>query len=66
VRLMYAISSSEITMTASTTYDYSGVKYYFDCLTPGGHDSGWQIGSTYTDTGLDKSTSSTYRVITRD
>ena len=61
-----AVSSSEITMTASTAYDYSGVEYYFECLTPGGHDSGWQDGSTYTDTGLDNNTSYTYRVIARD
>jgi len=62
----YAVSTSEIRMTASTAYDYSGVEYYFDCLTAGGHDSGWQIGSTYTDTGLDNNTTYTYRVIARD
>lgn len=60
------VSSSEIKMTASTAYDYSGVEYYFECLTPGGHDSGWQIGSTYTDTGLTNNTTYTYRVKARD
>jgi len=61
-----AVSPSEITMTASTAYDYSGVEYYFQCLTPGGHDSGWQDGSTYTDTGLGYDTSYTYQVKARD
>ncbi|MCE5185943.1 MAG: hypothetical protein LLF76_07440 [Planctomycetaceae bacterium] len=61
-----SVSSSEVTMTASTAYDYNGVEYYFQCLTPGGHDSGWQTGSTYTDTGLMIDTSYTYRVKARD
>jgi pectate lyase len=62
----HAISSSTITMTASTAYDYSGVEYYFDCISPGGHDSGWQDSSTYTDTGLTEDASYTYRVRARD
>lgn len=61
-----AVSSSEVTMTASAAWDYNGVEYYFECVTPGGHDSGWQIGSTYTDTGLMNNTAYTYRVKTRD
>jgi pectate lyase len=62
----HAISSSTVTMTASTAYDYSGVEYYFDCLTPGGHDSGWQDSSTYTDSGLAGDVTYTYRVRARD
>jgi len=62
----HAISPGEITMTASTAYDYSGVEYYFDCLTPGGHDSGWQDSSIYTDTGLRYDTTYTYQVKARD
>ncbi len=61
-----AVSSSEITMTASTAYDESGVEYYFDCITPGGHDSDWQDSPTYTDTGLTNDTSYTYQVKARD
>jgi hypothetical protein len=53
-------------MTALTAYDYSGVEYYFHCVTPGGHDSGWQDNSAYTDTWLASSTSYTYRVKARD
>ncbi len=38
----------------------------FRCLTAGGHDSGWQASSSYTDTGLSASTEYTYRVKARD
>ncbi|MCP5108167.1 MAG: carboxypeptidase [bacterium] len=55
-----------ITMTAVTASDESGVEYYFDCLTTGGHDSGWQDGTTYVDTGLAAGTSYSYRVAARD
>jgi hypothetical protein len=61
-----AISSSKITMTASTAYDENGVKYYFDCITPGGHDSDWQYSPIYTDTSLTNNTSYTYKVKARD
>lgn len=60
------ISQTEITMTATTAMDVSGVEYYFECLTAGGNDSGWQDSSIYTDTGLSPSTSYTYRVQARD
>ena len=53
-------------MTASTASDPSGVEYYFECLTSGGHDSGWQDGTTYEDTGLAPGTAYTYRVKARD
>ena len=42
------------------------MEYYFDCLTAGGHDSGWQDGTFYEDTGLDPDTTYTYRVKARD
>jgi pectate lyase len=61
-----AISGSEIRMTASAAYDYNGVEYYFANITDPNHDSGWQDGSTYTDTGLMKDTRYTYRVKARD
>ena len=62
----YATGSSSISMTATTATDSSGVEYYFDCTTTGGHDSGWQSGTTYVDTGLSASTQYTYRVKARD
>jgi cellulose 1,4-beta-cellobiosidase len=61
-----AVSSSSITMTATTATDTSGVEYYFECLTAGGHSSDWQASSTYTDTGLSASTQYTYRVKAQD
>lgn len=61
-----AASSSSISMTATTASDASGVEYFFNNLTIGGHDSGWQSSPTYTDTGLNPSTNYTYRVKARD
>jgi hypothetical protein len=43
-----------------------GGEYYFDCNSPGGHDSGWQDEPAYTDTGLDPDTEYTYRARTRN
>jgi len=62
----YAASSTSVSMTATTASDPSGVEYYFDCLTVGGHDSGWQAGATYTDTGLTPGVEYTYQVKARD
>jgi internalin A len=63
----YAVDQSVISMTASTATDTSGgVQYFFDCQSPGGHDSGWQTSSTYTDTGLQANTLYRYRVRARD
>ena len=63
-----AISSTEITMTARTVTDPSGVQYYFTETSgnPGGSDSGWQDSPLYTDTGLNPSTTYSYRVKARD
>jgi len=62
----YATGDSSISMTATTATDASGVQYYFDCTTSGGHDSGWQNDATYEDTGLSSSTQYSYRVKARD
>ena len=48
----HPIDGNSISMTATTATDVSGVEYYFKCVSGGGHDSGWQAGSTYTDTTL--------------
>lgn len=62
----YATGSSGIAMVATTATDDSGVEYYFSCLTSGGHDSGWQAGTSYQDIGLEPETTYTYTVKARD
>jgi hypothetical protein len=64
-----AVSSSQITMTATTGSDATGpVQYYFDETSgnPGGTDSGWVTNPVYNDTGLSPSTQYTYTVKMRD
>jgi len=56
-----------IAMTSTTaTDDMSSVEYYFKNITIPGHDSGWQTGSTYTDTGLTTGRVYGYKVRYRD
>ncbi len=62
----YATGPFSIAMVATTATDVSGVEYYFDCTTVGGHDSNWQDNSDYEDTGLDANTPYTYSVQARD
>jgi alpha-L-rhamnosidase len=62
----YAASADSIAMEVEPAIDESGVEYYFDCLTAGGHDSGWQNSTGYTDSGLQDGTEYTYRVKARD
>lgn len=61
-----AVSGTSITMTATTATDPSGVEYYFDCVTGGCNDSGWQAGAVYTDTGLLPGATCSYAVRARD
>ncbi|MGB1142691.1 MAG: hypothetical protein ACPG1A_17455, partial [Halioglobus sp.] len=61
-----ATGETTIAMTASTASDPSGVEYYFECTAGGGNDSGWQDGSSYTDSGLTPGAQYTYRVRARD
>ena len=61
-----ATGTSSIAMTASTASDPSGVEYYFEALTAGGNDSGWQDSTSYEDTGLAADTTYSYRVRARD
>ncbi|MBN2313234.1 MAG: right-handed parallel beta-helix repeat-containing protein [Sedimentisphaerales bacterium] len=64
----HATSTSTITMVAAeaTSTDGSGVEYYFECITGGGHDSDWQEEQTYTDEGLAANTTYSYRVKARN
>jgi rhamnogalacturonan endolyase len=61
-----AVSTSSISMVATTATDTSGVEYYFANVTDAMHDSGWQASPIFTDTGLAASTLYTYRVIAHD
>jgi hypothetical protein len=61
-----ATGPNSIIMTANTATDPSGVEYYFECLTAGGHDSDWQDSPVYEDTGLLPETQYTYQVKARD
>jgi hypothetical protein len=60
-------SDSSITMVATTASDTENdVEYYFTCTNGGGHDSGWQTGTSYTDPNLLHETEYTYTVKARD
>ncbi len=64
-----AVSSVEITMTATTGVDATEpVEYYFDEISgnPGGDDSGWTTNRVYNDMGLSPDTQYTYTVQMRD
>ena len=61
-----ALSSSAITMTATSASDISGVEYYFTNTTDSSHDSGWQDTPVYTDTDLDPAATYVYQVKARD
>ena len=63
-----ATSRTAITMiaTVAVSTDESAVEYFFDCTTPGGHDSGWQAGPDYTDEGLAANTTYSYMVKARN
>ncbi|MGA2092466.1 MAG: CotH kinase family protein, partial [Sedimentisphaerales bacterium] len=58
--------STSITMKATVASDTSGVEYYFECTSGGGHNSGWQSSPYYKDRGLTPNTIYSYRVKARD
>jgi RHS repeat-associated protein len=57
--------SSAIWMMART-YGSPVTQYYFECLTAGGHDSGWQSSTYYMDSSLSPGQTYRYRVKGRD
>jgi hypothetical protein len=64
----YSTSTTSISMIATTATDPSGVEYSFEETSgnTGGSNSGWQNGTSYTDSGLSVSTQYCYRVMARD
>ena len=64
----YITSISTIVMKAATATsgDGSGVEYYFECLTEGGHSSGWQDSPDYTDVDVAPDTTYEYQVKARN
>ncbi|HVP12185.1 MAG TPA: dockerin type I domain-containing protein, partial [Phycisphaerae bacterium] len=62
----WPVSTSSMTMTATTATDISGVEYYFTANGIGSHPSGWITSTGYTDTGLQTNRSYSYKVKARD
>lgn len=63
------LSTSAVTMSCTTASDATPpINYYFDQDSGGGGgaDSGWQLATTYTDTGLLPNRAYSYRVKSRD
>jgi spore coat protein CotH len=58
--------TTSITMKATTASDSSGVEYYFECTSGGGHSSSWQNSPYYKDKGLLPNTIYSYHVKARD
>ncbi len=62
-----AAGPTSITMTATTaTDDHPPVLYYFECITDGDANSGWQTNTTYVAQELNPDTQYTFRVKARD
>jgi hypothetical protein len=64
----YATSRTAIEMAATiaASSDGSGVEYYFQSISLGGHDSGWQENPIYMDAGLTAGTEYSYIVKARN
>ncbi|MCE5185965.1 MAG: Ig-like domain-containing protein [Planctomycetaceae bacterium] len=61
-----ATGVQSIAMQATSAVAGNGAQYFFTCTGGNGHDSGWQSGTSYTDTGLSPNTEYTYTVKARD
>lgn len=63
-----SLSLTSITMKATDAKENSGaqVYYFFECVSGGGHNSGWITDSTYIDSGLTNGTQYGYRVRASD
>jgi len=59
-------SPNSMTVTASLSYDGSGVEYQFKCISPDVHYSGWLSEPNWIDKGLDANTQYCYEVQARD
>ncbi|MHC4573097.1 MAG: InlB B-repeat-containing protein [Planctomycetota bacterium] len=66
IKGVHGIEPNVIRVESTTAYDVSGVEYYFECTSGGGHDSGWQDGTIYIDVDLVPDTTYCYRVKARD
>ncbi len=62
----HATGPTSLAMTVEPLSDPSGVEVYFACVAGPCHDSGWQDGDTYEDTGLAPDHACAYRVRARD
>jgi len=60
------VGPGELEMRSAEAADPSGVQYYFESRTKGGHDSGWQDSPKYVDLGLLPNKKYGYRIRTRD
>ena len=63
-----AVSPTQVTMTADTAVDGedNGVRYYFESVDDPNRNSGWQDGTSWTDTRLDDDTTYSYHVKVQD
>ncbi len=61
----YILNETTTSMAVRSLEFAGGTEYYFESVTPGGHNSGWQTDTTYIDTGLTPDKTYTYKVKAR-
>jgi Concanavalin A-like lectin/glucanases superfamily/Domain of unknown function (DUF4091) len=62
----HANGPTSVSMTASAASHPNGVEYYFECVSGGGHDSGWQVSPAYMDMGLTPRSQYAYQTKARE